>query len=862
MAFQIRCSECGSPLTVVEALIGKSIKCKVCGESVTVTAPRETPSRPVSTKPLADDVEAEPLEDEAEEVIDAVPLDDDEPAPPKRTPTREKARMEIRGAEETAAPRKKSMLPMILAGLVGLLALGGIGAAVAYILNRSNSDTAQDTSNSNPNSTPATTERPPPNRPGNTFIPEDPKPAPVNKPNPTTTPPKADTTTPSTPSGNDDNPFNPKETKSRPEPVQPKPVTPTTPTPPTAVVPDKPAAPTKINPAILAKLKSSTVYLEVDDGRGGGGTGTGWFGGEPGLILTNAHVIGMKQPGSREPAKISVFVESGQFDQQKLFEGPKVKILAVDRSKDLAVLQIVNEKELPPPLPIKPSTGLHELDKLVVLGFPGGRRMAERNGNTNPPVVSLTESTVSAFQNDNNGNRNSIQLQGGIVHGHSGGPVVDSEGNVVGVAVRVDVNHNGQLTTIAEAIPSEYVTGLIAGRTAEVEYGQAYLDGDRVKVPVSIRCSDPLGQLKSVGIGYWIGEKNARPRAPAAMHQAEKGDVNYLEATLKYSKDKQVAIGEIDFPSQTDGRAYWTQPFYSNKLVEKQYVAGNTFTLSTPPVERTPSDLRPKYVQGSKREMTFIQDVQLTEVFENDERRSKTILQQFTANEAVEKPKAPTAFANLVYALTSLSAKSKQGDQENELPKLLAEAVAVSKTTTMAVTVGRAGEPTSTTPASTTAAGADPVKRDALARYGRQLANVLRDGLFMLPGKSVNAGESWKVSQARRLLLDVEDLLGERTGDPRRFHQTQEDLTATYLGRRVRGGRTEVVLKVEGTIRPIEGAAEGSVSGSVKGELVVEDLTGVIIDAKWTRTFDVTTTNDGPRKRVLGTETLTVTRGK
>jgi S1-C subfamily serine protease len=752
-------------------------------------------------------------------------------------------------------------MPLVLGGLVALLAVGGIAAGVAYYLTRGDA-TAQVTPPPDPAA--GSPERP--------SADEASRRGPFGRgpqtPDNGTPAGKTDATTakPNRADDRGDNPFNRGARKAAPEPGPKEPVKPTpvekTPTPPPPVV----AKADRIDPATIARLKASTVYLEVDDGRGGGGSGTGFFTGDPGLVVTNAHVLGMKLPGSREPAKVSMFVESGQA-KQRLFEGPKVKVLAVDHEKDLAVLQIVNERDLPPPLPVTPSAGLNELDTLVVFGFPGGRRLSERNGSTRPPEVSVTVSTVSAFRNDNFGNRNSIQVQGGINHGNSGGPVVDAAGSVVGVAVRVDVNHNGQLTTIGEAVPSEYVIGLLAGRTGKLELGQAYLAGDRVKVPVSVKCADPLGQLKAVGVGFWIGEKGGSPRPPGDKHLEQGGDVGYREVPLALSKGRSEAVGEIDFPAQADGRAYWVQPFHSNKLVAKRYAAGNPITLASPPVDRTPGDLRAKYALGSKRELTVTQTVQVTETSEGktgqEVRTSRTITQALTAEEKVEKPKAATNYATLEYTLSSLSANLRRDGEDQELPKDIGEAVAGSKPTAVSVAVGRAGEPTAAVTTPSPPAGADAGKREDITRYGRQLAGVIRESLLKLAGRSVNAEEKWPVSRVHWLAVDPDDLLGDQPGGTRRRNrQVQEELIVTYLGRRDRNGRAELVLKVDGVLRPIDGAPEGSVSGTVKGSLVVEDQTGAIIDAEWARTFDMDASDGAARRRVTGTVETTVSRGK
>ena len=57
---------------------------------------------------------------------------------------------------------------------------------------------------------------------------------------------------------------------------------------------------TKIADETLKKVKHATVYLRVKMANGTDAQGTGWFV-EPGLIVTNAHVLGLMGAASRLP---------------------------------------------------------------------------------------------------------------------------------------------------------------------------------------------------------------------------------------------------------------------------------------------------------------------------------------------------------------------------------------------------------------------------------------------------------------------------------------------------------------------------------------------------------------------------------
>ena len=51
-----------------------------------------------------------------------------------------------------------------------------------------------------------------------------------------------------------------------------------------------------IDVEVVKKVKHSTVYLRVELPDGDVAQGSGFFGGEPGIVVTNAHVLGMLGP--------------------------------------------------------------------------------------------------------------------------------------------------------------------------------------------------------------------------------------------------------------------------------------------------------------------------------------------------------------------------------------------------------------------------------------------------------------------------------------------------------------------------------------------------------------------------------------
>jgi len=798
----------------------------------------EAPTPAPKRKAVADEEPATPPKRKAV----AASREDEDDAPKGRS---------RRDDDEYKPAKKKSALPLILGVLAGLVVVGG-GGAVAVVMLTKQPDTAQATDTTPQNNARPTTPVPPPPTTPATFPkpPEDP-PKPVDPPIKPMDPVK--------PVDPGTNPFNPQPKPTDP-PVKPEdpPVKPVDP-------PKTPMTKDRVAAEVLAKLKQSTVYIEVDDVDGGGGSGSGWFGGEPGLVITNAHVLGMIYPGAKEPAKITVFTDPGVKNKQNKYEGQKVKILAVDREADLAVLQIIGEPNLPPPLPIRPSSQAHELDKLVCLGFPGGRRLSERTGSTAPPVVSVTESTLSAFRTDDGGNLSSVQLQGGIVHGNSGGPVCDLDGNVIGVAVRVDIDHRGQMTNIAEAVPSEHVTGLLAGRATEAQIGQGYVKGDRVVYPVSVRCADAMNRLRSVGVGVWVGEKGA-VRPAGEQHKEAKGDVGYREVPLTYDKAKKVATGEIDFPRDADGRIYWAQAFYANALTSKRFLAGSPIPASEIPVERTPATLTPKYPIGSDLTLTVSHQLKVNEKVEQGgvEGFSRfTVSQELKLKEMVEKSKTTTAHVQLDLVMAGDGVKMEvvlPGDKSGLSKEMTDAKEAITKWGGL-LSVARDGRAAgSTVNQLSMSATADAAKRDLANRLSHQWTATVAESVIKLPGKSMNAGDTWTDSPVHKFKLRPELLFGDPKGEAAATGAVKEDLTYTYLGRRDRAGRGEAVIKVDGVLRPV--GSDTTTGGSVEGRVVIDERTGMVMDARITREFDLEGKTKDQTIRSTGREVVRVTREK
>ncbi len=198
---------------------------------------------------------------------------------------------------------------------------------------------------------------------------------------------------------------------------------------------DGPAAPTTpTTEEVVRRVKGSAVYIRTP-----AGSGTGFFAGKPGFVVTNAHVVGYGPREVRRPTKIEVVVASGEADEKTLL----ATIFGVDMEADLALLRVEGGTAgLPAPLPFGKSSELIETQEVVIFGYPFGEQLGKN--------ISVNRTTISSLRKEG-GKLAVVQLAGGVNPGNSGGPVINAKGEVIGVCVA----KLRMTDTIAFAIPSD-----------------------------------------------------------------------------------------------------------------------------------------------------------------------------------------------------------------------------------------------------------------------------------------------------------------------------------------------------------------------------------------------------------------------
>jgi len=167
-------------------------------------------------------------------------------------------------------------------------------------------------------------------------------------------------------------------------------------------------------------------------------SGTGFAISSNGIIVTNYHVI--------DGAK-TIKVRGVNSDFNKIY---KAKVLVSDKNNDLALIQIDDYGFTSLgtiPFTIKTSlAGVGE--NIFVLGYPLRATMGDEIKLTNGIVSSKT-----GFQGD----ITSYQISAPVQPGNSGGPLFDSQGNLIGI---INAKHGGA-ENASYAVKTSYLTNLI-----------------------------------------------------------------------------------------------------------------------------------------------------------------------------------------------------------------------------------------------------------------------------------------------------------------------------------------------------------------------------------------------------------------
>src|ERR1700676_1467383 len=193
----------------------------------------------------------------------------------------------------------------------------------------------------------------------------------------------------------------------------------------------------RVGPAVVGL----TIHAGEATGRPRGGTGSGVVVAPDGLILTNSHVAGAGSTASSS-ARIEVTTPEGQHLTARL--------VGDDPDTDLALIRIVEPVTLPA-APLGDSKRLKRGQLVIAIGNPLGFESTVTTGVVSALGRSLRSRTGRLIDDV-------IQTDAALNPGNSGGPLVSSHGEVVGVNTAVIMGAQGICFAVA-ANTASFVLG-------------------------------------------------------------------------------------------------------------------------------------------------------------------------------------------------------------------------------------------------------------------------------------------------------------------------------------------------------------------------------------------------------------------
>lgn len=251
----------------------------------------------------------------------------------------------------------------------------------------------------------------------------------------------------------------------------------------------------RVNPGVV-----SIQTLSVT----GGGLGSGFVFDKEGHIITNYHVV-------EDATELEVDFPSGYK--------ARGSVIGRDIDSDLAVIKVDVPEEFLFPLPLGNSDDLRIGQTVIAIGNP-----FNLSGSMTLGIVSAKSRTLSSFREASTGGFFSagdlIQTDASINPGNSGGPLLNLNGEVVGInrAIRTEqTNENGEPTNsgIGFAISSNIVGRVVPYLIKDGFYDYPYV-GITSQEDLTLMEREALGIQEMTG-AYIIGVTENSPASRAGL---------------------------------------------------------------------------------------------------------------------------------------------------------------------------------------------------------------------------------------------------------------------------------------------------------------------------------------------------------
>ena len=196
------------------------------------------------------------------------------------------------------------------------------------------------------------------------------------------------------------------------------------------------------------QIEPSLVVVRVIDGGGGESFGGGVVINDEGQILTAHHVI-------VDASSIELTLADGTVAMGEVVSG--------DPDRDIAVLRTQDDTGGVVPAILGNSRTLEIGDPIVAVGNPSGL-----TGSLSSGIVSGLDRDIPSVEGSDEVFEGLIQFDGAVSDGSSGGPLLNAEGQVIGIVTLLpDPTGDGSFTGIGFAVPIDIAIGVAADEPSQ-----------------------------------------------------------------------------------------------------------------------------------------------------------------------------------------------------------------------------------------------------------------------------------------------------------------------------------------------------------------------------------------------------------
>jgi S1-C subfamily serine protease len=263
-----------------------------------------------------------------------------------------------------------------------------------------------------------------------------------------------------------------------------------------------------------------------DLGDASGGVGSGFVLSGDGEIATNAHVVTTGEvPNLREARKVYVeFADGNQVE---------ATVRGYDPEADVALLKVDPEGLTLRPLPLGESDKVEVGTPVAAIGSPFSERQSLSVG-----VVSAVDRSISgltAFQISG-----AIQTDAAINPGNSGGPLVDQDGEVIGINQQIRTSSGGG-EGVGFAVPVDVARRSLEQLRDKGEVSYAFLGVETVPIYPQLRERFDL----PVSEGAWLQDvTDDGPAAAAGLRGGGAGETTFQVRSYRSGGDVITRIGD------------------------------------------------------------------------------------------------------------------------------------------------------------------------------------------------------------------------------------------------------------------------------------------------------------------------------